>query len=52
MLRLVYRSAQLDDMVGIFGENMCNVSGNRLLSMICDGRKLVLSPSGQGLGLT
>ena len=46
----VGRSTQLDDMVGMFGENMCNVnvSGNRLFSflievelMICNGRKLV-----------
>ena len=52
----VGRSAQIDDVVGIFGENTCNASGNRLLSflnevevMICNGRKLGLS--GQGLGL-
>ena len=43
----VGRSAQLDDVVGMFGENTCNASGNRLLSflnevelMICNGRKL------------
>ena len=42
----VGRSAQLDDVVGMFGENTCNASGNRLLSflnevelMICNGRK-------------
>ena len=49
----VGRSAQLhvDDMVGMFGENTCNASGNRLLSflnevklMICNGRKLVTEP--------
>ena len=47
----VGRSAQMDDVVGIFGENMCNASGNRLLSflnkvelMICNGRKLVSEP--------
>ena len=28
----VGRSAQLDDVVGMFGENTCNASGNRLLS--------------------
>ena len=51
MSGLVYRSAQLDDVVGIFGENTCNASGNRLLSflnevelMICNGRKLVSEP--------
>ena len=47
----VGRSAQLDDMVGMFGENTCNDSGNRLLFflnevelMICNGRKLVCEP--------
>ena len=47
----VGRSAQIDDVVGMFGENTCNVSGNRLLSflnevklMICNGRKLVPEP--------
>ena len=42
------RSAQLD---GMFGENMCNASGSRLLSflnevelMICNGRTLVSEP--------
>ena len=45
----VGRCTQLDDMVGMFGENMCSASGNRLLSildevelMICNGRKRVL----------
>ena len=54
----VGRSAQLDDVVSMFGENTCNASGNRLLSflnevelMICNGRKLVSELSGQGLGL-
>ena len=49
----VGRSAQIDDVVGMFGENMCNASGNRLLSffneveqllMICNGRRLVFEP--------
>ena len=47
----VGRSAQLDDVVGMFGENTCNASGNRLLSflnevelMICKWRKLVCEP--------
>ena len=47
----VGRSAQLDDVVGMFGQNTCNASGNRLLSflnevelMICNGRKLVTEP--------
>ena len=30
----VGRSAQLDDVVGMFGENTCNASGNRLLSFL------------------
>ena len=45
------RSAQLNDVVGMFGENTCNASGNRLLSilnevelMICNGRILVTEP--------
>ena len=44
-------SVQRDDVIGIFGEDMCNASGNRLLSflnevelMICNGRKLVSEP--------
>ena len=49
----VGRSAQIDDVVnvGMFGENTCNASGNRLLSflnkvelMICNGRKLASEP--------
>ena len=47
----VGRSAEIDDVVGMFGENTCNASGNRLLSflnevelMICNGRKLVSEP--------
>ena len=54
----VCRSAQIDDVVGMFGENTCNASGNRLLSflnevelMICNGRNLCLSLSRQELGL-
>ena len=47
----VGRSVQIDDVIGMFGEDMCNASGNRLLSflnevelMICNGRKLVSEP--------
>ena len=47
----VGRSAQLDDVVGMFEENTCNASGNCLLSflnevelMVCNGRKLVSEP--------
>ena len=50
-LGLVRRCAQIDDMVGMFGENTCNASGNRLNSffnevelMICNVRKLVSEP--------
>ena len=49
MISTVGRSAQLDDVVGMFGENTCNASGNRLLSflnevelMICNGKNLCL----------
>ena len=55
----VGRSAQLYDVVGMFGEKTYNVSGNRLLSllnevklMIFNGKKnLCLGLSGQGLRL-
>ena len=47
----VGRSVQIDDVIGMFGEDMCNSSGNKLLSflnevqvMICNGRKLVFKP--------
>ena len=33
------RSVERDDMIGMFGENTCNTSGNRLI--VCNGRKLV-----------
>ena len=54
----VGRFAQIDGVIGMFGENTCKSSGNRLLSflnevelMICNGGNLCLSLSGQGLGL-
>ena len=44
----VGRYVQIDDLIGKFGENMCNASGNQLLSflnevklMICNCRKFV-----------
>ena len=47
----VGRSVQIDDVIGMFGEDMRNTSGNKLLSffnevelMICNGRKLVSEP--------
>ena len=48
----VGRSSDVDDVIGIFGEEKtCNASGNRLVSslnevelVICNGRKLVLEP--------
>ena len=48
----VGRSVQIDYVIGMFGEDMHNASGNRLLSfffyevelMICNGRKLVSEP--------
>ena len=30
----VGRSVQIDDMIGMFGEDTCNASGNRLLSFL------------------
>ena len=51
LLGLVYRSVQINDVIGMFGEDMRNAIGNRLLSflnevelMICNGRKLVSEP--------
>ena len=49
---MVGRSVQIDDVIGMFGENTCNAnSGNKLLSflngvelIICNGRKLVSEP--------
>ena len=48
----VGRSVQIDYVIGMFGEDMRNASGNRLLLfffnevelMICNGRKLVSEP--------
>ena len=47
----VGRFVQIDDVIGMFGEDTCNPSGNRLLYflnevelMICNGRKLVSEP--------
>ena len=47
----VGQSGELDDVVGMFGEDTCNASGNRLISflnevelVVCNGRSLVLEP--------
>ena len=47
----VGRSTDVDDVIGMFGEETCNASGNRLISflnevelVICNGRKLVSEP--------
>ena len=47
----VCRSTDVDDVVGMFGEETCNASGNRLILflnefelVICNGRKLVSEP--------
>ena len=47
----VGRSTDVDDVVGMFGEESCNGSGNKLVSflnevelVICNGRKLVPEP--------
>ena len=47
----VGRSTDIYDVVGLFGEETCNASGNKLVSflnevelIICNGRQLVLEP--------
>ena len=47
----VSRSVEVDDVIGMFGEDTCNASGNRLISflnevelVVCNGRKLVVEP--------
>lgn len=47
----VGKAADMDDVIGMFGEETCNASGNRLLSflnevelVICNGRQLVSEP--------
>ena len=47
----VGRSVELDDVIGMFGEDRCNASGNRLVSflnevelVVCNGRKFMLEP--------
>ena len=45
------RSSEVDDMIGMFGEETCNASGDKLISflnevdlVVCNGRKLVIEP--------
>ena len=47
----VGRSVEVDDVIGMFGEDTNNASGNRLISflnevelVVCNGRKLVVEP--------
>ena len=47
----VGRSVEVDDVIGMFGEDTCNASGKRLISVlngvelvVCNGRKLVFEP--------
>ena len=47
----VGKSVDVDDVIGMFGEETCNASGNRLISflnevelVICNGRQLVAEP--------
>ena len=47
----VGKSVEIDDVIGMFGEEMCNSSGNRLISflnevdpVICNSRKFVSKP--------
>ena len=46
------RVGKADDVIGMFGEDTCNSSGNRLISflhevdlVVCNGRRLVLDPA-------
>ena len=40
------RSTDVDDVIGMFGEETCNASGllNEVELVICNGRKLVSEP--------
>ena len=47
----VGKSVELDDVIGMFGEDICNSSGNRLVSflneverVVCNGRMFVSEP--------
>ena len=47
----VGKAVDSDDVIGMFGEDTCNSSGNRLISflhevdlVVCNGRRLVLDP--------
>ena len=44
----VGRSVEVDDVIGMFGEDTCNASGNRLVSFLSEvemvGRKFMLEP--------
>ena len=47
----VEKSSQVDDVIGMLGEDICNASGNKLISflnevelVVCNGRKLVVEP--------
>ena len=53
----VGQSVKINDLIGMFGEDVCNTSGNRLVSflnevemVVCNGRTFV-SESGLGLDL-
>ena len=48
---LMGKSSEVDDVVGIFGEEICNASGSKLISFLnevglvgCNGRTLVVEP--------
>ena len=47
----VGRSVEVDDVIGMFGDDACNAGGNRLVSflnevemVVCNGRKFILEP--------
>ena len=48
----VGKSSEVDDVIGMFGEETCNASGNKLISFLnevelvaCNSRKLVVEPA-------
>ena len=49
-------AVEVDDVIGMFGEDTCNGSGNRLISflnevelVVCNGRKVVVEPEWTGV---
>ena len=38
------KSSRSDDIIGMFGEGKCNVSGNWLIFVVCNGREFTVEP--------